>query len=137
MAGVKGPPEPGDCWLRIAAVPGSDDSLMMRIGIDHLEAEGLSDLRGIWPDLDEDLNQTWLFSPGSVTIGSGTGCGIVLRGDDMPLAAARITLTDRGYAVEPLADGVLIDGSPLLGTVPLSAGRSLQIGRMSFRIEGR
>jgi hypothetical protein len=136
MAGVKEPPEPGDCWLRIAAVPGSDDSLMMRIGIDHLEAEGLSDLLGIWPDLDEDLNQTWLFSPGSVTVGSGKGCGIVLRGDDMPLAAARITLTDRGYAVEPLADGVLIDGSPLLGTAPLSAGRALQIGRMSFRIEG-
>jgi S1-C subfamily serine protease len=64
-----------------------------------------------------------------VTIGSGPGCSLVVAGEGVaPLHASVVPLEDGTLELRPLAEGVLLGGSPVAGPVPLQGGDEIGLG---------
>ena len=71
-----------------------------------------------------------------VVIGRDPSCAIVLEDEYVSSRHARVVPDGDGWLLEDLGstNGTRLDGRPLRGPVPLSAGQRLEIGRSTLEL---
>ncbi|HEX3510119.1 MAG TPA: DUF3662 and FHA domain-containing protein [Solirubrobacteraceae bacterium] len=78
-----------------------------------------------------------LVPPGGGTIGRSRECEIVLQDSGVSRRHATVAPSDDGWTLEDLGstNGVLLNGRPLRGSAPLSAGDVIELGSTSITFE--
>ena len=84
-----------------------------------------------------ELRGTKLPIRGPIIIGRSPGADIVIADDFISARHARVTPSRDGALLEDLdsTNGTLLDGKPVRGMTPISAGSVITLGDVSLRVE--
>lgn len=136
LGGPADPPVPGDCRLRITRAGKSSSFIECRVDLSHLEDRVSSELEWHWPGWLEDKAKRWIMFEDGLDLGRTATGSLSINpagANDAGETKARLRYDDkRGYSIEPLDEGIAIDGATTTNPGPLRDGTIVHFGAAKF-----